>query len=59
MIKKLKVGLFIDTFFPMVDGVIVVTDNHARRLAKFCDVTVFCPEGRKSFDDSSDKSKSS
>ena len=52
MIKKLKVGLFIDTYFPMVDGVIVVTDNYARRLAKFCDVTVFCPEGRKSFDDS-------
>ena len=39
--KKLKVGLFIDTWFPMVDGVIMVVDNYAKRLAKFCDVTVF------------------
>lgn len=52
MIKKLKVGLFIDTFFPMVDGVINVVDNYAKKLSKNCDVTVFCPEGRKPFDDS-------
>lgn len=39
--KKLKIGLFIDTWYPMVDGVIVVVDNYARRLSKFCDVTVF------------------
>lgn len=39
--KKLKIGLFIDSFFPMVDGVIMVVDNYARRLSKFCDVTVF------------------
>jgi hypothetical protein len=32
MQKKLKIGLFIDTFFPMVDGVIMVVDNYARRL---------------------------
>ena len=52
MQNKLKIGLFIDTFFPMVDGVIMVVDNYARRLAQFCDVTVFAPEGRKKFDDS-------
>ena len=39
--KKLKIGLFIDTWYPMVDGVIVVVDNYAKRLSKFCDVTVF------------------
>ena len=50
--EKLKVGLFIDTWFPMVDGVIMVVDNYARRLSKFCDVVVFAPEGRKKFDDS-------
>ena len=49
---KLKVGLFIDTFFPMVDGVIMVVDNYARRLSKDFDVTVFAPVGRKPFDDS-------
>lgn len=50
--KRLKIGLFIDTYFPMVDGVIMVVDNYARRLQKFCDVIVFAPEGRKRFDDS-------
>lgn len=52
MEKKLNVGLFLDTFFPMVDGVVLVVDNYAKRLSRFCDVTVFCPEGREPFDDS-------
>lgn len=39
-----KVGLFIDTWYPMVDGVIKVVDNYARRLVNYCDVVVFCPE---------------
>jgi len=30
----------------MVDGVIKVVDNYARRLVKYCDVVVFCPETR-------------
>ena len=41
-----KVGLFIDTWYPMVDGVIKVVDNYARRLMRYCDVVVFCPETR-------------
>ncbi|MCH5163552.1 MAG: glycosyltransferase [Clostridiales bacterium] len=47
--KKLNVGLFIDTFYPMVDGVIMVVDNYAKRLSKFCNVTVFTlkPRGYK------------
>lgn len=40
----MKVGLFIDTWYPMVDGVIKVVDNYARRLVNYCDVVVFCPE---------------
>ena len=39
----MRVGLFIDTFYPMVDGVINVVDNYARELSKYCEVTVFCP----------------
>ena len=50
--KKLNVGLFIDTYYPMVDGVIQVVDSYARNLQKFCNVTVFAPIGRKDFDDS-------
>ena len=42
----MKVGLFIDTWYPMVDGVIKVVDNYARRLVKYCDVVVFAPETR-------------
>ena len=42
----MKVGLFIDTWYPMVDGVIKVVDNYARRLVKYCEVVVFCPETR-------------
>ena len=42
----MKVGLFIDTWYPMVDGVIKVVDNYARRLVQYCDVVVFCPKAR-------------
>ena len=52
MTRRPRIGLFIDTFFPMVDGVIMVVDNYARRLQKYCDVTVFAPKGRKDYDDS-------
>lgn len=43
----MKVGLFIDTWYPMVDGVIKVVDNYARRLTNYCDVVVFCPDTGK------------
>lgn len=50
--KKLRIGIFNDSFFPMIDGVINVIDNYAKRLTEYADVTVFVPEGRESFDDS-------
>lgn len=51
--KKLKIGLFIDTFFPMVDGVVMVVDNYAKRLINYADVTVFAPSvPGKTYDDS-------
>ncbi len=42
----IKVGLFLDTYFPMVDGVINVVHNYALRLAADgnYDVTVFVPK---------------
>ena len=46
--KKLKIGLVIDTFYPMVDGVVLVVDNYAKELSKYADVTVFCAGNRKS-----------
>ena len=53
MDKKLTIGLFIDTYFPMVDGVTMVVHNYAKRLVKYANVIVFAPEypGEK-YDDS-------
>lgn len=45
--KKLNIGLFIDTWFPMIDGVISVVDNYARHLSKVANVTVFAPNSGK------------
>lgn len=51
--NKLTIGFFIDTFYPMVDGVVMVVDNYARRLCKDYNVIVFCPKPVKgNFDDS-------
>ena len=49
----MKIGFFVDVFYPMIDGVIKVVDNYATLLAeKGEDVTVFCPNGKEKFDDS-------
>ena len=51
--KKITIGLFIDTFYPMIDGVVSVVDNYAKRLIKYANVIVFAPFIPKtSFDDS-------
>ncbi len=51
--NKITVGLFVDVFYPMTDGVVMVVDNYAKRLAKFCNVIVFCPRYiGKEYDDS-------
>ena len=43
MKKKITIGIFIDTFFPMADGVIMVVHNYAKRLIKYANVVVFAP----------------
>lgn len=50
--RKLRIGFFIDTFYPNIDGVVKVVDNYASRLSETCEVIVFAPEGRGKFDDS-------
>lgn len=50
--KRLTIGLFADSFFPFIDGVIMVVDNYARRLLKYGDVIVFAPRYKTPFDDS-------
>ena len=53
MNKKITIGLFIDSYFPMLDGVTMVVDNYAKRLKDYANVIVFAPEipGTK-YDDS-------
>ncbi|MCI7558960.1 MAG: glycosyltransferase [Clostridium sp.] len=43
MKDKITIGIFVDTFFPMTDGVAMVVDNYARRLIKYANVIVFTP----------------
>lgn len=51
--KKITIGLFNDSFFPMADGVIMVVDNYARVLSEYANVIVFVPEYKgKKYDDS-------
>lgn len=51
--SKIKIALFIDTYYPMIDGVVNVVDNYARILNKKDDVVVmvFCPTMDKNYVD--------
>ena len=42
----MRIGLFIDTFYPMIDGVVTVVDNYARILSNYknTEVIVFAPD---------------
>ncbi|MBN2300167.1 MAG: glycosyltransferase [Acholeplasmataceae bacterium] len=46
--NKITIGLFVDSFFPMVDGVVVVVDNYAKQLSQKANIIVFAPDSRKS-----------
>ena len=41
--KRLKIGIFLDNFYPTIDGVVLVVDNLAKMLSKFNDVIVVVP----------------
>ena len=41
--KRLKIGIFLDNYYPTVDGVVLVVDNLARCLSQYNDVTVVVP----------------
>lgn len=40
---RLRIGFFVDSFFPMIDGVVMVVDHYARQMSRYADVTVFAP----------------
>ena len=41
--KRLKIGIFMDNFYPIIDGVVLVIDNLATMLSKENDVVVVVP----------------
>ena len=43
MKKRLKIGIFMDSFYPAVDGVVLVVDNLCKELSKYNDVTLVVP----------------
>ena len=51
MKNKITIGLFVDSFFPMVDGVATVVDNYAKRLSEKTNVIVFAPKYKQEYDD--------
>ncbi len=53
MERKITIGLFVDSFYPMLDGVVSVVNNYAKRLTKYANVIVFAPRYHgKDYDDS-------
>ena len=47
----MKIGIFMDDFYPSINGVIQVIDNYAKRLAKVADVVIVVPEIKKGYVD--------
>ena len=53
IVRKINIGIFNDSFYPIIDGVVMVVDNYARRLSKYANVIVFVPSYlNKKYDDS-------
>ncbi len=42
--EKLKIGIFIDEWYPNVDGVVVVVENLVKNLSEYADVTLVIPK---------------
>lgn len=42
--KRLKIAFFVDSYYPIIDGVTQVVNNYANILSKKHDVTVFVPK---------------
>ena len=50
--ERLKIGMFIDAWYPYVDGVVVVVENLIKNMNKYADVTLVVPKMEKKYDDS-------
>ena len=50
--EKLKIGMFMDSWYPNVDGVILVIENLLKNMSKYADVTLVIPDMGIKEDDS-------
>ena len=50
--KKLKIAMFMDSWYPDVNGVILVMDNLIRNMSDYADVTLVVPKMERKCDDS-------
>ena len=50
--KKLKIAMFMDSWYPDVNGVILVMDNLLKNMHKCAEVTLVVPKMEKDYDDS-------
>ena len=50
--KKLKIGMFIDSWYPNIDGVVLVVENLIKNMSQYADVTLVIPKMEKDFDES-------
>ena len=50
--KKLKIGMFLDEWYPNIDGVVVVVENLIKSMHGYADITLVVPKMGNNFDDS-------
>ena len=50
--KKIKIGMFLDSWYPNVDGVVIVVNNLLNNISEYADVTLVIPKMEKNIDDS-------
>ncbi len=50
--KKLKIGMFMDSWYPDINGVILVMENLLKNMNKYAEVTLVVPKMESNYDDS-------
>ena len=56
--KKLKIGVFLDDFYPNINGVILVIENLIKCMSKYADITLVVPKTENEKNDKTTLSKS-
>ncbi len=49
--NRIRIGMFVDSWYPNVDGVVVVVNNLLNNISEYADVTLVIPKMEKNIDD--------